>query len=133
MRKEHLGTIALVLLIASACASSSGTGEEGLFRIDVQRVVREDQRASVRVVVRNESPFPVELLDYAVRPVEDGAFAFESLSTTGPFLLGPGQEAVSSFALAPGGALPERLSVELTFRREAGPMERKSYWAELRR
>ncbi|MCA1734290.1 MAG: hypothetical protein LC732_11895 [Acidobacteria bacterium] len=132
MRKENLGTLALVLLIASACASSSRTGEESLFRIDVERVQREDQRASVRVVVRNDSSSPVELLDFAVRPAVEGAFAFESLSTTGPFLLDPGQEAVSSFALAPGGTLPDRLNVEVTFRRGAGPMERKSYWAELR-
>lgn len=132
MRIEHLGRALIVLLLVSACASSSRTGEEGLFRIDVQRVEREDQRASVRVVVRNDSASPLELLDYVVRPDGEEGFAFESLSTTGPFLLDPGQEAVSSFALAPGGAVPDRLSVELTFRRGAGPMERKSYWAELR-
>lgn len=132
MRTRNLGAVLAVLLIASACASASRTGEEGLFRIDVQRVQREDHRASVRVIVRNDSSSPLELLDYVVRPTEDGAYAFESLSTTGPFLLDPGQEAVSSFALTPGGTLPDRLSVELTFRRGAGPMERKSYWAELR-
>jgi hypothetical protein len=130
MRNLGIASVAL-LLFASACASTSRTGEAGLFRIELQRIEREDNRASVRVVVRNDASVPVELLDYVVRPTEDGAVALEALSTTGPFLLAPGQEAVSSFALAPGGLLPGRVQVELTYRRGDGPMERKSYWAEI--
>jgi hypothetical protein len=131
MRTPTVLTLLAFLLLVSACASTSRTGEAGLFRIELQRVERQDQRASVRVIVRNDSSATVELLDFVVRPDEDGAFAFESLSTTGPFLLAPGQNAVSSFALTPGGLLPERVHVELTYRRGDGPMERKSYWAEI--
>lgn len=133
MRKGRIPHALAILLLASACAGTSRTGEAGLFRIELQRVEREDRRASVRVVVRNESSVALELLDFVVRPAEDEAAAFESLSTTGPFLLAPGQEAVSSFALAHGGSLPDRMSVEVTYRRGEGPMERKSYWAELAR
>lgn len=121
----------LALLVAGACASgTSRTGEPGLFRIDVERVARDDGRASLRVTVRNDSDDSLEVLDYTVRPIE-GESAFEALDTRGPLLLGPGEEAKSSFALGVGEMLPTRVAVDVTWRRGEGPMERRSFWADL--
>ena len=128
MRKNAL--LGLLALVLAACASTSRTGQAGLFRIDVQRLARDDGRAGVRVVVRNDSPDPLEVLDFSVRPAE-GESGFEALSTSGPFQLGPGQDATSSFVLPAGTALPSRVMVDVTWRRGDGPMERRSFWAEL--
>ncbi len=132
MRRTRFVTLfTAVLVIAAACASTSRTGQSGLFRIELQRLNRSDGRAGVQVVVRNDSPDPAEVLDFGVRPEAEGAAPFESLSSTGPFQLAPGQEATSSFALPAGAALPSRVSVDVTWRRGGGPMERRSFWADL--
>lgn len=128
MRKNAI--FGLFALLVAACASTSRTGQSGLFRIEVDRLARDDGRPALRVIVRNDSPDPLEVMDFSVRPAE-GESAFEALSTTGPFRLAPGQEATSSFALPAGSALPGRVSVDVTWRRGDGAMERRSFWADL--
>ncbi len=128
MRKNAI--VALLALLAAACASTSTTGQSGLFRIEVDRLARDDGRAALRVVVENDATESLEVLDFGVRP-ESGESTFEAVSTTGPFQLAPGQAATSSFVLPAGAALPARVSVDVTWRRADGTMERRSFRADL--